>query len=75
MGRLSVLDPKKGDIKLIWDSENDDEVELAKKQFKEALKKDFTAYAVKGRGIKGEKIKEFDPDIERIIMIPPVVGA
>ncbi len=75
MGRLSVLDPKKGDIKLIWDSENEDEVALAKKQFKEALKKDFTAYAVKGKGQKGEKIKEFDPDIEKVIMVPPAVGA
>ena len=75
MGRLSVLDPKKGDIKLIWDSENEDEVELAEKQFKDALKKKFTAYAVKGKGKKGEKLEEFDPDIERIIMVPPAVGA
>ncbi len=75
MGRLSVLDPKKGDIKLIWDSENEDEVELAEKQFEKALKKDFTAYAVKGKGAKGEKIKEFDPEMERIIMVPPAVGA
>jgi len=75
VGRLSVLDPKKGDIKLIWDSENEDEVELAEKQFKDALKKKFTAYAVKGKGKKGEKLEEFDPDIERIIMVPPAVGA
>lgn len=75
MGRLSVLDPKQGDIKVVWNSENDDEVALAKKQFKEALKKNFTAYAVKGKGKKGEKLEEFDPDLERIIMVPPAVGA
>jgi len=75
VGKLSVLDPKKGDIKLIWDSDNEDEVELAEKQFKEALKKKFTAYAAKGKGKKGEKLEKFDPDVERIIMVPPAVGA
>lgn len=75
MGRLSVLDPKKGDVKIVWDSDNEDEVALAEKQFKEAQKKKFTAYAVKGKGKKGEKLEEFDPDLERIIMVPPAVGA
>jgi len=75
MGRISVLDPKKGDVKIIWDSDNDDEVALARKQFKEALKKDFTAYAAKGKGKKGAQITEFDRDLERIIMVPPAVGA
>lgn len=73
MGRLSILDPKQGDIKLIWDSENKDEVELVKKQFKEAKKKGFSPFAVKN-GQKGKRIEEFDPEAEKIIMVPPVAG-
>lgn len=74
MGSLRILDPKVGDIKLIWDSENEDEVELAKEQFKKARKKGFTAFEVEKKGKKGERIDEFDPEAERIIMIPPVAG-
>lgn len=74
MSSLQILDPKVGDIKLIWDSENEDEVELAKKQFNEAKKKKFSAFAVKKSGEKGVRIEEFDPDSEKIIMVPPVAG-
>ena len=74
MGSLRILDPKMGDIKLIWDSENEDEVELVKKQFREAKKKGFSPFAVKKNGQKGERIEEFDPEAEKIIMVPPVAG-
>ena len=75
MGRISVLDPKKGDVKITWDPKDKDEVAFAKKQFKEALKKDFTAYAVQGRGKKGAQLTKFKPSLERIVMVPPTVGA
>ncbi|MBA7687244.1 hypothetical protein ES703_95705 [subsurface metagenome] len=75
MGSLSILDPSVGDLRVIWDSENEDEIELAKKQFKEAKEKGFTAYRVKKSGKKGEKLEDFDPHAEKIIMVPPVEGA
>jgi len=74
MGALHVMDPKQGDLKVIWDSENEDEVELAERQFDEAKEKGFLAFKVKKDGGKGQQIKEFDPDSEKIIMIPPIAG-
>ena len=73
-GELRVLDPSKGDIKLVWDSENEDEVELAEKQFDEAKKKGFLAFKAKKDGSKGKQITEFDPESEKIIMTPPIAG-
>lgn len=74
MGALHVMDPKQGDLKVIWDSENEDEVKLAENQFDEAKKKGFLAFKVKKSGNKGEQIEKFDPDSEKIIMTPPIAG-
>ena len=63
-----------GDTKLIWDSDNQDEVDNARETFQKLSKKGYTAFAVKGKGEKGTKLKEFDPTEERIIMVPPLVG-
>ena len=74
MGALHVMDPKQGDLKLIWDSDNEDEVELAEKQFNEAKEKGFLAFKAKKDGSKGKQIEKFDPESERIVMTPPIAG-
>lgn len=75
MGEMAVMD-RSGDLKVIWDKNNPDEVEAARKQFEELTsKKRFLAYRVEGKkGEKGEVIRTFDPDAERIILAPPMVG-
>jgi hypothetical protein len=74
MGSMQVLD-RTGDTKVIWDKNNPDEVENARRTFDELKAKGFLAYSVKGRdGEKGELLRTFDPDAERLIMSPPLVG-
>lgn len=73
MGELSVLD-RTGDTKLIWDSAQDDEVEAARRTFNDLKAKGYLAYSVNKKGDKGEVMKKFDPDAERIIMAPALVG-
>lgn len=70
---LHILD-KTGDTKLIWSSDNDDEIENARQTFQNLKKKGFTAYAVNSRGQKGEVLQEFDRTAEKIIMAPALVG-
>ncbi len=73
MGELRLLDKQAGDLKIIWDSEKPDEVEAVRKQFDELKKKGYMAWNVTNKGRKGDnEIKEFDPDIEKIIMTPAV---
>lgn len=63
-----------GDTKLIWDTDNPDEVEAAKAMFDKLKKKGYLAYAVNKKGDKGEVLTEFDPEAERIILAPQMKG-
>lgn len=70
---LSVLDGT-GDSKFMWDADNEDEVIAAGNQFDELKRKGYLAYSVDKDGNKAEVIHEFDPDAEKIIMSPQLVG-
>lgn len=73
-GELACLD-QTGDTKCMWDKNNSAEVAAAQAQFDSLKKQGFAAYkAVGEKGTKGELIREFDKDLERIIMVPPMAG-
>ena len=74
MSELRIMDKDAGDLKVIWDSENEDEVSAARTQFESLIKKGFNAFSVDKKGEAGRKITKFDPDAEKIIMIPAIVG-
>jgi hypothetical protein len=64
-----------GDTKHIWDKNKPEEVEAARALFNALTAKNYKAfYATDKDGKKGEPMKTFDPDAERIIMSPQVVG-
>jgi hypothetical protein len=67
---------QEGDTKLIWNRSNTDEVENARATFDRLTKNlKYAAYSVKGKdGEKGEVLREFDPNAERIIFAPPMIG-
>lgn len=72
-GEMSIIDHT-GDTKLMWDSDNKDEVDDARRTFNDLRKKNYLAYEVKKKGGKGEIMDELDPRVERIILSPPMVG-
>lgn len=76
-GVMAALDTT-GDTKTIWDRTKPDEVDAARATFDRLKKKGYTGYNVKaGKGQEGEKgtiMHSFDPDAERMIMVPPMVG-
>ena len=73
MGTLRVMD-QRGDTKIIWDPTKQDEVDVAKETFTKLKKKGYVAYGVKKGGEKGEIVQEFDPQAEKIILAPRMVG-
>lgn len=74
MSEMQVLDHS-GDTKVIWDRRNRAEVDAAKEMFESLRKKQYLAFrAIGDDGRKGEQIDKFDADIERIIMVPRMVG-
>lgn len=72
-GEMAIMD-RTGDTKLMWDSNNADEVATAKDTFKALKKKGFIAYKVNTSGDKGEIINDFDALAGKIILSPPLVG-
>lgn len=64
-----------GDSKHIWDKSNPDEIEAAKILFNTFVKdKKYLAFKVDAKGEKGEQVKKFDPNEERYIFSPALVG-
>lgn len=64
-----------GDTKVIFDPENESEVEIAKEQFDSLIKKGFRAYKVDKEGKKtGSPIKKFKAEEGRYIFLPPIQG-
>ena len=71
---MAVMDHT-GDTKIIWSKDNEDEVENARRSFKDFVKKGYKAFRVEGKkGEKGEQMDEFDPDAERIIFVKAMAG-
>jgi hypothetical protein len=73
MGEMATLS-RAGDVRIIWNPDIPAEVAAAKKSFDDLTKKGHLAFAVKRTGDKGEQIREFDPDAEKIILAPPMRG-
>lgn len=73
MGVMRAMGPE-GDQKVIWDSDNKDEVDAARETFDRLTAKRYKAFAVKKGGAAGEQITKFDPNMEKIILVPPISG-
>lgn len=67
---------KGGDDKLTWDSDDPKQVLQARTSFEELKAKGYKLYKTQTVGGKktGEPITEFDPNIERMIAVPPMQG-
>jgi len=73
MGTLAILD-QTGDSRLQWDKGDMSQVEAARKRFNEFRSKGYATFRVNNKGNQGEQIDSFDPDAERILAIPAMVG-
>jgi hypothetical protein len=63
-----------GDTRTEWDRNNPDEVNMARKAFEQAQKKKYLIYRTRRDGSRGELLREFDPNAERIVCTPQTVG-
>jgi hypothetical protein len=71
---LRIMDPEHGDLKTMWDPDNEEEVEIARKAFDSAKKKGLVGYRVDKKGGQAAVMNEFDPDAKAMIMAPAVKG-
>lgn len=73
MGELAILDST-GDTKIMWDSTKPTEVEVARDTFKRLRKEGYTIFRTDKKGNQSERMDEFDPEAERLIAVPRIVG-
>lgn len=69
-----LIQDNTGDTRIEWNRNNPVEVELARKNFDAHKEKRYLAYKTRSDGTKGELLRNFDPDAERILMTPQLVG-
>ena len=74
MGELRIMEVDAGDLKVIWNKDEPEEIAAAKEQFKRLVKKGYLAYTVDKKGEAGKQITEFDEKAEKIILSPAVQG-
>lgn len=73
MNEMQVMDPT-GHTQVRWNPSNGDEIKIARAVFTKMRKKGYQAfYAGKFGGKKG-RMDEFDPEADRLILIPQLVG-
>ncbi len=72
MSELVIL--RHGDVRISWNSRNEQEIAVARETFDKNIKEGWTAFKEKIVGGKGDKIYKFDPNAERIVLVPPISG-
>ncbi len=72
MGKLRVLS-KLGDSTTVWEEEAAEAVREAERIFNEERARGSTAFRVRPDA-PAERIEEFDPKAEHIVMVPRVAG-
>ena len=73
---MKILTKRDGDREVTWDKGKEQEVKDAQASFDNHVKKQgYKAYAIDpSTGGKGQEIKEFDPNLEKIILVPQMRG-
>jgi hypothetical protein len=75
-GVMSVMDPT-GHTKVSWNCNDATEVRAARDTFNQMIAQGYSAFRVSGFGggsQRGERMSEFDPDAEAVILVPHLQG-
>ena len=70
---LIILDHS-GDTKVMWNRGEPTEIAAARAMFSSLKAAGYMAYKTDRKGDKGDVVREFDADAERLIMSKPIVG-
>jgi hypothetical protein len=73
LGEMSVMDSS-GHKELKWSTDREDEMTMAKETFDNLIGKGYSAFASKKKMEAKHLIKEFDPTMEELVMVPRNVG-
>jgi len=72
-GKLVIMDPS-GHTEIKWSASNEVETEIARAAFNSAIGRNYSAFRVTEAGGRGARVTSFDPEAERYILAPQLVG-
>ncbi len=73
VGTMKVMD-QTGHTEISWNAEVNAEIEVARAAFEELTKKGYQAFSVGENGKQDQRLRTFDPEAEKILMIPQLRG-
>lgn len=73
MGTMNVLG-RSGDTEVKWDRDNSRDVRTAREAFEKGVAEGMTPFRMRRDGAKAERMEEFDPLAERIVLVPRISG-
>lgn len=73
MSMMNVMDPS-GHTSIEWTAGNAAEVTAAREMFDTMTGKGYQAFRIGARGQQAERITTFDPNVEKLMLIPQLKG-
>lgn len=73
VGVMNIMDYS-GHKELKWDTDKLEEIAIAKETFDNLIGKGYSAFASEKKAEAKHVIKEFDPTMEELVMVPRTVG-
>jgi hypothetical protein len=70
---MNIMD-RSGHKQLTWEAEKLDQILTAQETFDDLLKNGYTAFGSKTKTEAKHVMKEFDPTMEEMVMVPKTVG-
>jgi hypothetical protein len=73
MSMMQVMDPT-GHTEVSWNSDNTDEVRVARETFDRMTGQGYRAFRTDGKGAQGTRMSSFDPTAESLVLVPHLQG-
>ena len=73
IGLMNIMD-RSGHKELTWDTARLSEVMAAKEAFDTLMKRGYTAFGSKHKTDARHLVREFDPTLEELVVVPKIVG-
>jgi len=73
VGEMSIMDSS-GHKELKWNMDRLEEIAVAKSTFDKLVKEGYSAFGTHTKSEPRHAIKEFDPTMEDVVMVPRIVG-
>lgn len=73
VGEMSIMDSS-GHKELKWNMDKLEEIAVAKSTFDKLVKEGYSAFGAHTKSDPKQAIKEFDPTMEDVVMVPRIVG-